>query len=362
MRDGCASSLSPCAPSSTTRRRHAEQIRRDFAEEPVLHVPAVFPERSGRRVLTLERLDGIKVDDTAALAASDVDRRELARSCTRILLRMILRNGFYHADPHPGNVLVLSGGRIGLLDFGMVGTLDASTREALLRIILALASADTNRLVDELTALGVTGRAVARGPLKQDLEQLRRRYAGRPLKDIAASAAFRDIMDVARRHRLRLPSELVQLAKVTAMAEGTALRLDPDFEILSYSLPYVRRFWLRALSPRVRARRLGESLVDLAALGESLPHQLRRLSNQLDSGNLPLSVSADSSPETLRRIERAANRVAFSVLTAAVIVGAGLLALTYHPSGGHPVFVAVVVLAVLFVLGLVLALWRHGRL
>ncbi|MEX0599545.1 MAG: AarF/UbiB family protein, partial [Rhodothermales bacterium] len=137
----------------TAEARHAEQIRRDFAEEPALYVPIVFSERSGRRVLTLERLDGIKVDDAAALAAADVDRRELARSCTRILLRMILRNGFYHADPHPGNVLVLPGGRIGLLDFGMVGTLDVGTREALLRIILALAAADTNRLVDELTAL-----------------------------------------------------------------------------------------------------------------------------------------------------------------------------------------------------------------
>ncbi|MEX0599673.1 MAG: hypothetical protein WD205_03450, partial [Rhodothermales bacterium] len=208
----------------------------------------------------------------------------------------------------------------------------------------------------------VAGQAVARGPLKQDLEQLRRRYVGRPLKDIAASAAFRDIMDVARRHRLRLPAELVQLAKVTAMAEGTALRLDPEFEILSYSLPYVRRFWLRALSPRARARRLGGSLLDLAGLGESLPHQLRRLSNQLDSGNLPLSISADPSPETLRRIERAGNRVAFSVLTAAVMVGASLLSLAYHPFGGHAVFVAVAALAVLLAIGLGLALWRRGRL
>ena len=235
--------------------RHAEQVRRDFADEPMLHVPAVFAERSARRVLTMERLDGIKVDDAEALDAAEVDRRELARTATRVMLAMVLHNGFYHADPHPGNVLVLPGGRIGLLDFGMVGALDAATRQALLRIVLALAAEDTDRLVDELTALGVTGDAVARGPLKQDLERLRRRYATRPLKEIAAAEAFQEIMDVARRHRLRLPAELVQLAKVTAMAEGTALQLDPDFEILAFSLP------LRpaVLAPHALAARPGPS-------------------------------------------------------------------------------------------------------
>ena len=342
--------------------RHAEQVRRDFADEPMLHVPAVFAERSARRVLTMERLDGIKVDDAAALDAAEVDRRELARTATRVMLQMVLRNGFYHADPHPGNVLVLPGGRIGLLDFGMVGALDAATRQALLRIVLALAAEDTDRLVDELTALGVTGEAVARGPLKQDLERLRRRYATRPLREIAAAEAFQEIMDVARRHHLRLPAELVQLAKVTAMAEGTALRLDPDFEILAFSLPYVRRFWLRTLSPRAQARRLSGSLADLADLGETLPRQLRRLSRRLEDGALPLTVTTDPSPETLQRLDRAANRVASSVLAAAFVVGGSLLALAYHPTGAHPAFVAVAVLAVLLVFGLAWALWHRGRL
>ena len=342
--------------------RHAEQVRRDFADEPALHVPVVFPERSARRVLTMERLDGIKVDDAEALDAAEVDRRELARTATRVMLAMVLHNGFYHADPHPGNVLVLPGGRIGLLDFGMVGALDAATRQALLRIVLALAAEDTDRLVDELTALGVTGDAVARGPLKQDLERLRRRYATRPLKEVAAAEAFQEIMDVARRHRLRLPAELVQLAKVTAMAEGTALQLDPDFEILAFSLPYVRRFWLRTLSPRAQVRRLSGSLADLADLGETLPRQLRRLSRRLEEGALPLAVTTDPSPETLRRLDRAANRVAASVLAAAFVVGGSLLALAYHPTGGHPAFVAVAALAVVLVLGLAWALWRRGRL
>jgi ubiquinone biosynthesis protein len=346
----------------TAEARHAEQIRRDFAGEPALHVPAVFAERSARRVLTMERLDGIKVDDVDALDAADVDRPALARTATRVLLRMVLQNGFYHADPHPGNVLVLPGERIGLLDFGMVGALDAATREALLRIVLALAAADTDRLVDELTALGVTGEAVARGPLKQDLERLRRRYASRPLREIAAAAAFQEIMDVARRHRLRLPAELVQLAKTVAMAEGTALRLDPDFEILAFSLPYVRRFWLRTLAPRAQARRVSAALVDLADLGEALPRQLRRLSRRLEQGDLPLAVAADPSPETLRRIERAANRVAAAVLAAAFVVGGSLLALAYHPAGAHAAFVAVVVFAVVLVLGLAAALGRRGRL
>lgn len=340
---------------------NAEQFRRNFAGDPSLHVPVVHEAYSTRRVLTMERLEGLKITDVDALKQAGIDCDRLARESTRLMLTMMFEHGFFHADPHPGNLFVLPGGVIGLIDFGMVGQLDAAVRDTLLRIALALIARDADRLVDELSALGIAPGRVQRYALKQDLQHLIRRYADRPVKDIAAATAFHDLMDVARRHRLQLPADLVLMAKVMAMSEGTALRLAPDFQVLPFAQPYMRRFWLHKLSPRAQARRFKEGMLDLADVGATLPRQMRRLLKQIEQGTVPLRVTVDPPPEVFRQFNRAANRIAFSVLTAALIVGAGLLMLVYHPRGAHGFFVLTLAVSMLLGLGVLWSVWRSGR-
>ncbi|WP_456425806.1 ABC1 kinase family protein [Rhodocaloribacter sp.] len=340
---------------------NAEQFRRNFAGDSSLHIPVVHGSYSTRRVLTMERLEGYKITDIDALKRAGIDCERLARESTRLMLTMMFEHGFFHADPHPGNLFVLPGGVIGLIDFGMVGQLDAAVRDTLLRIALALIARDADRLVDELSALGIAPGRVQRYALKQDLQHLIRRYANRPLKDIAAAPAFHDLMDVARRHRLQLPADLVLMAKVMAMSEGTALRLAPDFQVLQFAQPYVRRFWLHKLSPRAQARRFKEGMLDLADVGAALPRQMRRLLKQIEQGTLPLRVTVDPPPEVFRQLNRAANRIAFSVLTAALIIGAGLLTLVYHPRGAHGFFVLTLAVSMLLGFGVLWSVWRSGR-
>lgn len=176
-------------------------------------------------------------------------------------------------------------------------------RDVLLRVVTALTDQDTDRLVDELMALGIAGEHARRAPLKRDLQHLIRRYANQPLKDIAAATVFRELVDVARRHRLHLPTNLVLMVKVLAMAEGAALELDPDFPVLAFARPYVHRFWL----------------------------------------------------------QRAANRIALSVLTAALVVGTGLLVLVYPPQGAQWFVVATFARSVLLGLGVLWSIWKTGR-
>lgn len=340
---------------------NAEHFAREFSGDDVLYVPRVYRAYSSDRVLTLERIEGIKISNVQALEASGIDRKHLARESARILMTMVFEHGFFHADPHAGNFFVMTDERIGLMDYGMVGFLDAYHRDTLLRIMVALTTQDADRLVDELLVLGVARENVQRYTLRQDVQHLMRRYAHKPLKDIEATSAFQDLMNVARRHHLQMPAELVLTAKVMGMAEGIAVQLDPQFDVLSYAEPYVKRFWMHAFSPSRRADQAKETMLDLLDLTSALPRNLRRILRQSEQGSLQLNVQTDHAPEALRQIHRAANRVAFSVLTAALIIGSGLLMLVYNPAGAQWFFLVTFVVATLLGMGLLWSVWRSGR-
>ncbi|MEX0600150.1 MAG: AarF/ABC1/UbiB kinase family protein [Rhodothermales bacterium] len=345
----------------TVEASNAEHFAREFRDDDVLYVPRVYRSFSARRVLTLERIEGIKISDVDALDRAGIDRKQLARESARILITMVFEHGFFHADPHAGNFFVMKDQRIGLMDYGMVGFLDAYHRDALLRIMIALPAQDADRLVDEMLVMGVARDDVRRYTLRQDVQHLMRRYAHKPLKEIEARSAFQDLMNVARRHHLRMPAELVLTAKVMGMAEGVAAQLDPDFDVMSFAEPHVKRFWLHALSPPHRVDRAKETLLDLLDLTETLPRSLRRILRQSEQGSLQFNVQTEHAPEALRQIQRAANRVAFSVLTAALIVGSGLLMLAYDPAGAQWFFLVTFAAAAFLGIGLLWSVWRSGR-
>ncbi|MCZ7574356.1 MAG: AarF/ABC1/UbiB kinase family protein [Ardenticatenaceae bacterium] len=348
-----------------TREGHnADRLRQNFAAEPALRVPRVSWDLTTRRVLTMEEIRGIKINDLAALEAAGLDRRRVAENSVRIILTEVFEHGFFHADPHPGNFFVLPGEVIGLIDFGMVGRLDESLREALLRLGLALIRRDGDRLVDELLFLGVASGRVPRQALKRDLDHLVARYADRPISEWAAGEALNTVMAIAFRHHLQLPVDLALLSRVIAMSEGLGAQLDPDFQLMTFAAPYFRRFWLRQRSPDRVARRLAQGVLDLVDLGPELPQALRRLAAQLERGEITVTSRHEGLGEALATLNRAANRLAMSILTAALIIGLALLMLVYHPPGwetwGGWFFGLAFLLAVALGLWLLWSIW-HAR-
>jgi ubiquinone biosynthesis protein len=177
------------------------------------------------------------VTDLAGLSAAQVDRVELARRAATIEMKMIFEDGFFHADPHPGNFFIESGGRIGIIDFGMVGTVDERTRLVLVQVMSALALGDGDRLVEAFLGLGVAGPVVDRRRLRGDLLELTRTYLDRPLGDVSVNA----LLALVRRHRLHLPPNLALLVKTIGMCEGVGAQLDPSFRITSVLLPFAAR-------------------------------------------------------------------------------------------------------------------------
>lgn len=348
----------------TREGQNADRIRRNFADEPALHVPQVYWELSTPRVVTMEEVRGIKINNMAALDTAGLNRRRIAENSVRIMLTEVFNHGFFHADPHPGNFFVLPGEVIGLIDFGMVGRLDDTLRAALLRLTLALTRQDSERLVDELLDLGVAPKRVQRQVMKRDLDHLVARYYDVPIGEWAAGQLFSDVMTIAFRHRLQLPSDLTLLIRMIAMSEGLGAQLDPGFNLLAFAEPYLKRFWLQSRGPIYMAHKLTAGMIDLADLGLGLPQRLRRLTGQIERGEVTLTTRHEGLDEMRLELNRIANRLARSILLAALIIGLALLMLIYHPPGWETwggwffglSFLAVFVLGV----GLLWSIWRSN--
>ncbi len=305
--------------------RNAERFRRNFADFPYLYVPRVYWERTTRRVLTLERVRGIKIDDIAGLEAAGLDRHRVALHATEVVMQEVFEDGFFHADPHPGNFFVMPGEVIAAMDFGMVGRLSRKLREDLVRLLAVAVRLDTEGLVKQLLRMSLVEQGVDRSGLRQDLEYLLQRYAGRPLREIRAREIMEEAMPIAFRRRLRLPNELWLLGKMLGMLEGVGLQLDPEFDPFAVARPYARRFLEEVLSPVALGRRAGRSLGHWSELLQEMPETLPRVLRRLREGDLSLRWEMRRVEEPLAVLDRLALRLSLGILVAGLLVASALL-------------------------------------
>jgi ubiquinone biosynthesis protein len=349
----------------TYEGHNADSFRRNFLGDKALYVPHIYWQYTSKRVLTMEEISGIKINDIESLDKAGLNRSRIAENCAHIILTMTYEHGFYHADPHPGNFFVLPDESIGLIDYGMVGQIDENQRLMLLRMDMALIRKDADRLVDELMTLGITKGSFRRHILKRDVNHLIQRFYDMPLKEMGASQIFNGLVEVALRNRLQLPSDLIILLKVIAMGEGIAVQLDPEFKLMKFAEPYFKRFWSQNRSLRRQVRRIAEGTQELADLGYELPRNARRLMGQLERGEVTFMYRLEGLQESLRQFQQAANRVSMSILAAALVIGLGLLMLIYHPPGWGEYkglfFGFFFFLIVLFNLWLLWKIWRSER-
>lgn len=301
--------------------RNAERFAANFAADPDVHVPRVLWETTTSRVLTLERVHGINVSDLAALDAAGIDRRDLAERATRVAAKMVFEDGFFHADPHPGNLFIEPGGRIGLIDFGMVGEVDEGLSERLGRLLVALGRRDLDHTTDVVLELSVARGRVDFGRLRGDLATLIGRYEGRAIGEVPVAQLVQDVLAVVRHHHLQLSRDLALLLKMLVMTEGLGVRVDPEFHLGDVLAPYARQFVTPQLSLAGLARRLGHAGMDAAQLGVELPEQLRRLLTVLDRSGLEAHLRADELEPLIARIERLGNRGVAALIAAAFING-----------------------------------------
>jgi ubiquinone biosynthesis protein len=344
---------------------NADRFRENFDDEPYLYVPQVYWDYTTQRVLVLERIYGIKIDNLAALDEAGYNRNRIAKRSSRMITKEILEDGFFHADPHPGNFLVMPDEVIGLLDFGMVGYLTPADKNELARLYVVAMQQDVPGAADQLMRMGVAGPTVDRVALERDLRRMMHKYYGLSIGEFQLGEMVEEFMTIAFRHRLRLPGNLWLVGKTLAMVEGLGLTLAPDFDMFTVAQEYVRRYRRRMWLPSEWGPSFLRSASDMADLMLRLPKQTARLLELAEHGNLEARVHMPDFQEATDRLDRIANRLALSMLTAAFTIAIGWvipsLDLTW-PWDWLTWFVLAGFLGVSMLgLWLMISIWRSGR-
>jgi len=310
----------------TNEGRNTDRLRHNLQQDPRVIVPQVYWDLTTRRVITLQELQGPKLLDLELLKAEGYDLAAIAEVIVDIYLKQVFKDGFFHADPHPANILVC-GEQIGFIDFGMMGYLTPGTQDLLADLLVSLLSQD----VDQVAQMVVRLKAVEQHPdldgLRRDIQRLLMRYYGLPLEEVHLGEFLGDIMATAFHHRIHLPADLVMLARTVVVLEGVALTLDPSFVLVEKARPFMKQL----ASERLSLQRLGERTVrtlrDLDQLVQVLPQRLEALSSQLERGDMTLGIDLRRLQAVLAKLDKVTNRLSFSILVAALIVGSALIIL-----------------------------------
>jgi ubiquinone biosynthesis protein len=301
-----------------SERRNLEEFGRNFAGDPTVRFPRPWPEFCSRRVLTMERFEGIPGTDTGRLLASGADLTELARRGAAMYLEMIFRDSFYHADPHPGNLMLLPGGVLGVVDCGMTGRLDEGLRDAIEGLLLAIAQKDAESLTDAVWYLGAVPPACSREQLRSDLTEFVAEYTAQSITELDLSAALGSLTDIIRRYRVVLPPGVSLLLRTLVLLEGTSRRLSPEFSLAEVIHPFYQKSLGRRLSPRRLLLRLARVYRDWDRLFQALPRDLNETLRRIRAGRF--SVHLDH-----RHLDPVVNRLVLGIITASLFLGSSLL-------------------------------------
>jgi ubiquinone biosynthesis protein len=344
---------------------HTERFARQFADDATVRVPETHRALSSARILTLERMDGVKPGSAGALERAGLDPRVTAERLADHYLAMIFTHGFFHADPHPGNILVQPDHVIAYLDFGMMGRLDRSSREALADVVFALSERDEALLGRALFSLAEMDEEPDPRAFEADMAELMDQYAYRPLSEWRLGRMLEQLFQTTARHKVRIPPDLFLMVKALTELESLAFTLDPQFDAVTVCAPFVRRVHEDRASPvrlTERLARAGRETLDLLA---SAPSELRALIHEARRGRLLIEFQHKGLEPALAELDQVSNRLAYAVLLGSLVIGSALLVHTGLPPywRGMPVLgLSGFLLSALMALWLLLAILRHGRL
>ena len=345
--------------------RHAERIATNLAPLPHIVIPRVHWAHTSERVNVQDFVGGIAGNQLDRLTPeAGYDRRLLAERGAHAVLKMIVQDGFFHADPHPGNVFYLSDNRIAFIDFGMVGRLSERRREELLQLLLGLVERHPQTVADVLLDWTGDDHGVNLSQLETEIEAFVDQYHGTPLAELSLGQMLGDVTAILRDHRLGLPSDLALLIKAFISLEGMGRGLDPDFHMATQATPMLRQVVREGYRPKVIATRAWKTLRRTLAIAEQLPHDVSRLLRNARRGRVHVGIELAHLKRVGDQIDRAANRLAMALVIAALIIGSSIVmnvqggpSLFGLPAFGFLGFIGAVVGG----MWLVRSIWRSSR-
>ena len=344
--------------------RHAERIAANMASLPWIVVPRVHWAHTSERINVQDFVDGVPGYALEQLAERGLDRQVLAERGSQAVLKMIVEDGLFHADPHPGNVFYLDGNRIAFIDFGMVGRLSAHRRDEMLSLLLGLVERQPLTVADVLLDWSGDDHGINLGALEMEIEEFLDQYHGAPLSELNLGQMLADVTTILREHHLGLPPDMALLIKAFITLEGMGRGLDPAFHMTTEALPLLKKVVRARYQPKAVADRAWQAVRRTLAMAEQLPHDVSRLLRNARRGRVQVGIEVAHLKRVGDQLDRSANRLAMALVIAALIIGSSIVmtvqggpTLFGLPAFGFLGFMAAVVGGV----WLVRAIWRSGR-
>lgn len=305
--------------------RNIDRFGHNFKDDETIYVPKVYWNLTTSRVLTMEYIDGIRISDQVKLEKAGLDRRTIATNGAKAVLKQIFEHGFFHGDPHPGNLFILKGNVIAPLDFGLVGRLDDELIDEIGNLLNGIVQKNVDKIVRVFLNIGIVREEVDTRTLKHDIGEFLDRYYQAPLYQVNFEQIINEAVAVVSRHRIRTPRDLYLMGKALVIMEGVGRTLDPDFDMISLAKPYVQKIMVRKLGPHRLMRDFSHLMEDFKDLLDTLPENLKTILLKFRRGDLGINIQHRGLDHLIRELDKSTNRLSFSLIIAALIIASSLI-------------------------------------
>jgi len=349
----------------TIELTNIQRFARQFETNTNIHVPEVYPPLSTERILVLERVDGIKASDVDKLREQGYELPLVAERGANLVMEQIFVHGFFHADPHPGNIFILPENIICFIDFGQMGRLSLKEREDFADLVLNLVSGDESKVAIGVLKVTIQQGELDREALALDVGDFMDRYLYLSLGELQAGKILHDLLELVSRHKLSLKPNLYLMLKAMTTVEGVGLMLDPKLELIDLARPFMKKIKLGRIKPRRLAEEIGETGSEYLTLIRDLPEEARSILSQLRQGKMKLEFEHRGLRPMERSLDRVSNRISFSIVLAAQIIGSSLIVLSDIPPRwqGIPIIgLAGFLVAGVMGFWLLISIIRHGNM
>ena len=331
--------------------QNADTLRKNFSENPRVKVPKIYWDRSGKELLTMEFIEGVRIDDIEAIRAMGIDPVQVAETGFQAYLQQIFIDGFFHSDPHPGNLLVTRAGELVFLDFGMVGMVRPERRDTFIQVLLAFVSADVDVLLDSFEALGIRIEEEKKEQLKDDLYAVRQSSQSTELGRMDFGSAMSSAPDVLNRYRVRVPSALMQVLKVIWMIFDVAILLDPKFNFNTRVKPHMEDIVRKLYAPDRFLKQVPMAMMDLTRGFVALPKAITNVVTKVSKGHFQFEITSREIARLSTSIDASTDKLVMGVIIASMVIGSSLVLNAPFISGYMPIYwlaIAVYVSAIAF--------------
>ncbi len=349
--------------------RSACRLRRNFTDNTNIYIPKIYAEFMTEKVIVMEHIDGVRIDDLNAIDSMGLDRRELAKIGVNAYFKQIMEDGFFHADPHPGNIFAMPSGMMAFLDFGQMGYVSETLRENIANLLMALVKKDFDGIINEYIEMGIVPEDVDKDQFRRefrtDLQDFMEPLYGLTLKDIKFASYLNALTELAARHHLKIPTDLLLVNKTLLVLESLGSHLDPNFDFIVAAEPFASKIMRGRLDPSRMYRKGKKTITDLGDFAFLFPVQIRQLVQKMLSDKLHVRMHHEGLDHLIRDFDRSSNRIAFSLIVSALLLSSAIM----HSTNVGPQMYGMSLLGMsAFVIAFIMGIWllisiiKSGRL